>query len=312
MVIRWCLLRVVVLLGILLSIPMVQAANIVILLSAQGGAYSEVAESLQVELVRQGFASRISTLVVGGSTSEELSVLSPNLVVAVGAKATQLAVSGGDPRVPVLSLLTPRSTIQAMVSLIRSRGGDPRRFAGLYLEQPLARYFELVRLVFGSGSRVGVLLGPDSRQDLDFLLAQASPRGVHLTYEFVERASEIYPALQRLAAQSDVLLLIPDRSAVNLETAQNLLLGALRLRLPVIGYSSTFVRAGAALALYSKPAQIGSEGSEFAKLLLKGGGGGGGRYPKSLAVEVNALVAKSLGLQIESEGTRDRLMKVAE
>ena len=62
---------------------------------------------------------------------------------------------------------------------------------------------------------------------------------------------------------SDVLIALPDPIVFNLRTTRNILLSTYRKRVPVIGFSKSYVKAGALAAIYSTPEFIGKQTGEI-------------------------------------------------
>lgn len=290
----------------------VWANNIVILVSGQGSSYTELLESLQTE-IRKTPNIRISTA-TWGTTGWESSLNniiygSTQLLIAVGSNATRVALESTDTRIPVLCILLPKSTYEAMLVTAKINSSQ-RRISAIYLDQPLSRQLDLIKQALPKNNRLGVVLGPESSRDTDRLQILAEARGLTLILERAQRDSALYPALQRALADTDVFLAVPDPYVINPETAQNVLLTSFRQRVPVIGFSAAYVRAGALAAVFSSPAQIGTEAGEIARQVYRGQPLGAAKYPKYFSVAINRQVANSLNLVLEEEATlREKLQK---
>jgi hypothetical protein len=61
----------------------------------------------------------------------------------------------------------------------------------------------------------------------------------------------------------DALLAVPDPLVFNSQTAANILAAAYRRRIPLIGFSPAYTRAGALVSLYSTPDQIGFAAAKY-------------------------------------------------
>ncbi|MCL4745579.1 MAG: hypothetical protein KJZ83_09200 [Burkholderiaceae bacterium] len=297
---------------VLLASPLGASANTVaLLLSGTGTSYSEVAEAIQNEL-RRVPDSRVVSGVVGTASAEALARESRKLLIAVGTLATQEALRNADPNVALLCVLVPRASFEAMLAASRGerRTPDPRRVSALFLDQPPGRQMELIRQALPGLSRIGMILGPNSAGELDRFAVAAEGRGLKLSVEQITRDTALFPALQRVLADTDVLLALPDPQLINAETARNLLLTSFRTRTPVIGYSAAYVRAGALAAVYSTPAQIGAQTGEIARSFLAAGSLPAPQFPKQFSVTVNARVARSLGVVLDDEAAiRERIAR---
>lgn len=280
------------------------AATIAVLLSGTGGGYDEVVDAITLEVHRAG-NHRILTAVVDTPGAEEVN--QAQMLIAVGTRAARSAIRSADPKLPVLSVLLPRSAYEAIVTTARS--SDARRSSAIYLDQPMSRQVELMRAIMPNASRLSVLAGPGSQGDLDRLRAAADSRNIRITAERIARESELFPALQRVMTGADAFLALPDSRVINAQTAQNLLLTGFRQRVPVIGYSASYVRAGALAAVYVTPAQTGAQAGEIARQYLRNGVLPAPVYSRQIAVAVNHNVAKALGLSLNENTLRDKILR---
>ena len=114
---------------------------------------------------------------------------------------------------------------------------------------------------------------------------------------------DLFSSLQTLLPNVDALLLFPDPLVVNRSSLQNLMLTTYRQRVPVVGYSQNLVDAGALVAVYSTPQQIGQQVAESIQRMLSA------RhwelpppaYPKYFTIKTNSSVARSLDIEVPSE-----------
>lgn len=285
-------------------------AHVTIVVSEESDAYSEVAAAIRTVLEqRPGINPVVTVLPLQGIVARKIDLARehPDLIVAVGVRAAQyLAAQNLSP--PLLAALIPR---QAFEKIARQR--DYRMFSAVFLDQPPSRQMELIRLALPGRGRVGVVLGPESQDVLKALQAAAKESKFGLVAEKIGAAEELLPALQRVLAESDVLLAVPDPLVFNKGTVQSLLLTTYRYQDPVIGFSHAYVKAGALAAVYTTPEQAGKQAGEILVRVL------GGKswtlpppeYPKYFSVSVNHQVARSLGISIEDEAALYQSLKRA-
>jgi len=285
-------------------LPVQAIDGVTLVLSEEGRAYADLAEKVrQAVAQRPGSRLQVSTLSLAAFREREGEISrSGALVVAVGLSATQAAASL-DSRVPVLSVLVPRSAFER-VARERGRQADSRSFSAVYLDQPFSRQLSLVRHALPERTRLGLLAGPVAAEQLPLLQAAARGTRFKLGVEKVAREDEIIPALNRLLRDSEALLfIVPDPLVYNRSTIQSILLTTYRYQVPVVGFSQAYVRAGALTAVYSAPVQIGQQVAEIA-LALEGDKGRSlppPQYPKYFSVAVNHQVARSMGIEIDNE-----------
>ena len=129
----------------------------------------------------------------------------------------------------------------------------------------------------------------------------AAEHGVGLTIVEAGPAGNLFPLLRELFDATDVLLALPDPQVFNGLTIQNILTAAYRQRVPLAGFSPAYVKAGALLALYSTPAQLGAQSGEIARAVLAGRPLPPPQAPREFSVGVNADVARSLGIAVDAD-----------
>ena len=171
----------------------------------------------------------------------------------------------------------------------------------IYLDQPYKRYFELIKTTMPRASRVGLLLHASDSDESQSLSNAASKFGFLLKIELVENTQDIGEALSRMLDNIDVFLAIPDSRIHNNKTISNILTTAYRNNIPVIGFSSAYVKAGAAEAIYTSLDDIAHQASDAALQLLEHGSVSPKvQQAKYFSVSFNFEVARSLGLTIRS------------
>jgi ABC-type uncharacterized transport system substrate-binding protein len=269
--------------------------------AAHSPAHAEVIAALRAKLddaPERRVALRVTTVAeLAQDTADGGDRPAPDLILTVGTEAAA-AVLHGQPAAPVYCSLLP----QAAYSPLLAGGERAPTSSALYLDQPVARQLRLIRLALPRLARIGVVLGPESRQGEAALRRAAAGLGLTLRVEVIHEERHLVGALHRVMDEADVLLAVPDPLVFNRHTAQSVLLATYRLGKPVVGYSRAYVGAGALLAVYSTPAQIGRQLGEW--LLARPEPAGRlppPRHPRYFSVDVNERVAHSLGYEIVPE-----------
>lgn len=219
----------------------------------------------------------------------------PPLVVSVGVGACEAVLATRLP-VPVLCALVPRAAFDALRERQRDRLSP---VTALYVDQPPLRQLRLLRVALPQVRQIGVVFGPDSGRDEPLVREAATATGLGLEADRIGAERELVGAVRRVLERSDALLAVPDRLVFNRHTAQNVLLAAWRRGKPVIGFSDAYVSAGALLAVFSTPEQVGRQlGETLAALAAAPHALPAPQYPRYYTVEVNARVARALGLRL--------------
>lgn len=279
-------------------------------LSEEDGAYAQVADKLRSALSQGSGGARLPLKEMSLQSLKEGEPVRPDagqVLVAIGTGAMQELAQRNLPQ-PIINVLVPRAAFEK-ISRQSARLGDHRRFSAIYLDQPWARQFALVRYALPNRTRIGILLGPNSSVLASSLRAAAKAAGFTAMIEKADDETDLLPALNRLLVESDVLLAVPDPVIYNRSTIQSILLTSYHHQVPLFGFSASYVKAGSLAAVYSVPEQIGQQAAELIQHLA------GDRHlpqpqaPRYFSVGINTQVARSLGLALDDEATLHSKLK---
>jgi putative tryptophan/tyrosine transport system substrate-binding protein len=273
-------------------------------LSDAGGAHAEAAEALRAG-IEQAQPGRIAWRVAHWSQFASRNP-EPQWVVAVGTAAQrgmQELFAGGTAPPPLLAILVPRLAFERIADQSRVQTGT---LSAVFLDQPPTRQMDLIRLALPAVRNVGILVGGESSEQSSAMDKAAKERGMQLVTSPVGQ-SGLFPALQRVLTDAEVLLALPDPAVFNGQTAANILMAAYRRQVPLVGFSPAYVKAGALLALYSTPTQVGSRGGEVLRHALAGRSLAPPQWPREFVVGVNQDVARSLGLALDEKRLAEQL-----
>jgi hypothetical protein len=279
---------------------------IAIVSSDRSGPYQEAAEGIARELSRPGEprreAMQLSLVELAGYRGP-----TPRLYIALGTDACAVLARGGA-ATSVLCTLLPRVSFERVLRETGRRAGAT--FTALYLNQPPGRQLDLMRLALPQARRVGVLWGPESQATEAPLEAAAQARGLKIVGVAVKPNEQVFNGLKKLLDESDLLLAVADPQIYNSTSIQNILLASFRAEVPMMAFSPAYVRAGALLAVYSTPTQIGQQAGALARGVLLGQPLGVPQYPLQFEISVNEHVARSLGLKLDADQLAERLRRL--
>ena len=270
------------------------APGVAVVLGERANAYLEILDILR-KAVGPDSASGAEVLALGWHELAQLP-RGEKLIVAVGARALE-ALAATEPSAPVLACLLPKATFER----IMENHHGVRQFSAIFMDQPPARQLDLLRLALPERRRVLALTGPESRGPAKQFPAIAAERGLHMNMQYIASEAGLYSALQRGLGEADLLLALPDPSIYNDHTISDILLTAYRYKVPVIGFSLAYVRAGALMALYSSTVQVGVQVADVAREVLDGHPLPPPQYPKEFTIGINDYVARSLGIRLDDE-----------
>lgn len=282
------------------------AVKVVIVSSEHSAAYLEAARALVNELERAGL-ERSEVLEITAKEWAAAQPLTPRLFVALGSAAANVLARTPLP-VPVLCTLVPRASFELVLATSKRKASS--QFSALYLDQPWSRQLDLIRLALPEAHNIGVLWGPQSQTQAPAANASAQVHGLKLLEANVARDDLLFPSLKSVLEDADVLLAVPDPQVYNSSSIQNILLTTFRLRVPLVAFSPAYVHAGALVAVYATPQQLGLQAGTMASAVLQGKAlPATPIYSQDFSVAVNHHVAHSLGLSLDSEALRHQMRR---
>lgn len=276
--------------------PAAPALHVTAILSSDAEPYQQALAAFRRELQAAVPGARIDVVALHGDTAQLAAAVAsvareqPAVVLTLGTLATR-AVVAGVRDVPIVG---------GMVLTAADLGRAPNA-TGVYLEYPVEVELRLLKRVLPSGRRVGVLYHSAENGER-VAEAQRLASGLDLSIQAirVDGPAELPDALTTLSNRADVLWSVADPVVYNAETARTLLLFSLRNRIPLVGQSAAWVKAGALYALDRDYGDVGAQCAGFAVRIL------GGEAPSAMApvpprkirYTVNARTAAELRLSL--------------
>lgn len=231
----------------------------------------------------------------------------PRLVVALGTPACAQVVRTAS-AVAVLCTLLPRSSFEQVLRNAGRRAGPS--LSVIYLNQPYTRQIDLIRLALPEAKQVGVVWSAETAAAESGLEAVIQSRGLRLLGATTRADESVFNAFKRVLSDADVLLALADPQVYNSGSIQNILLTSFRAQIPMVAFSPAYGRAGALLAIYATPTQLGHQAGAWAKAVLQGQGLPSPAYPQAFEISVNDNVARSLGLRVNAAELTERLRRL--
>ncbi|MBS0290840.1 MAG: hypothetical protein JSS07_12500 [Proteobacteria bacterium] len=227
------------------------------------------------------------------------------LIVTIGTEALTKILKL-DTSLPVLSVLTRKKSFESQLETHGRHLNDPKHpHSVIYLDQPLERQLNLLKSLLPNPkteNNVGILLGTNSLSDQERLQKFASKKGLKLTTVNVNNFENPVAVLDGLLDDVNIVLALPDNRIYNNKTTRGMLLTAFHKRVPIIGYSKSYVNHGALGAVYSSTKQLADQTAVQIMAILKNNLQlPAPQYPNEFLVEVNYHVAHTLGLVIADE-----------
>lgn len=190
---------------------------------------------------------------IGRQILEELRSRQENdgidLIITLGAPATRM-VAGEFPGVPMFYSLTDKPL-----------GGSPDAPMIDFSAKPsLALQLDALRTMAPDIRRIGFIASKNSLEPLkEEGLEAARLLGLQIRFYYVQHAHDVPTGLRTAIQETDALLLIRDKVAVNADTLNYILQLTLENRIPTMAYTPSLVDRGILSALSPDPAQLGEQ-----------------------------------------------------
>jgi ABC-type uncharacterized transport system substrate-binding protein len=267
---------------------LVQAAplRVTLLLAEEGVAYREFAQAFASEAARLNL--QLSLTQTSELTEEA------DLVVAVGQKSSNLAIKG---RVPVLMVLLSKASFQKLRQDELAHR-DKKSISAIYFDQPTKRQLNLIEVVFPQAKKVGLMFSTASSDVIELRKAIAGSR-LSLVENQLTSTDSLHSQLIGVLESSDVLLTLPDAQIYNPSTMRNILLDSYQYKVPLIGISPSYVRAGALCAVFSNPEQLAVQAVSLTQQFVTDKTLPEPQYPRDFDVHLNYQVARSMNVRVK-------------
>lgn len=264
-------------------------AAVVVTYESSVEAFDEALHGLQAALATNGVQTvDLRSPGSEGALAQALTGREVRVVVAMGSQALA-AVRSRNPGVPVIATMVLHPKDGSSIS------------GYLDVEVPLSTVLAEMRLLLPQRRRVGILRSPArSRQTAEEIQASARKEGFTAVVMDCDGPANLLRALGALKGKVDFLLCFPDADLYNSVTIKPLILAALEDRLPVVGFSPAFVRAGAAAGVYPDYYEIGRQTAEMTLRVIRGEERGLAEGPRKVRAAVNERVARLLGIAFET------------
>jgi len=277
----------------------VSGVRVSVLVSQDAGPYQEALSGFKRYLEQQGMKVTYDIHALHGDASLASSALrlavqnKVRLVLTLGSMATRAAVKQ-----------TPELPIVAGMILTGEDLEKAPNATGVVLEFPAETELRWLTRLLPKEKRIAVLFNSGENQSrIEAASLAAKSLGLILEPRKLESPRDLPSALESLASQADALWGIADPVVLNPQTAQPILLFSLRNRIPFIGLSLTWVKAGALYALDRDYTDIGMQCGELALRIIQGKSAGTlpTVVPRKAVYSVNLKTARQLKVEIPKD-----------
>jgi putative ABC transport system substrate-binding protein len=273
-----------------------QPGQVTVVYTSEAGPYAEALDGLR-----------------GTMPSTEMTTVdlhSPNgpaeLTTSLQRGSSRLIISiGGDALAAVIEHKTTLPLVATMIMRSEQAHG-PHLASAIHLDIPVADILAELKTMFPRKTRIAVIRNPDvARQFDNAALARARQQGFTVQVVECRNPEELLRAVRSFKGQVDFVLCLPDSILYNGTTVKPLILASLECHLLIVGFSHSFVRAGAAIGVYPDFRDVGAQTGEIVHRQLTGQTVAAEEGPRKLVVAVNQRVIRLLGVDYETRGRKE-------
>lgn len=276
--------------------------RIAVLVSFDKAPFAEALKGFQDHLRKRGIQADFALYRLEGSAAKARQAVQTvkasgvALVFAQGSLATNAAVEAIHD-IPIVACLIVRTD-----HLKKTPNAT-----GVGLSFPIDVQFLWMQRFLPNAKTVGVIYNPAENQKIIEAAARiARKRGFTLASQAVRKPQDVPAALDHLAKRADVLWGVPDNLALAPQIARHMLLFSYRNRIPFIGLSPKWVKAGALYAMEWDYADIGAQSGAMAFKILRGVSPRAipPAPPRKALYSLNIRTAKQMKIDIPAEVIR--------
>jgi len=216
------------------------------------------------------------------------------VIVAIGTEALQL-VAAQRSNVPVISTMLLRGASP------NKTGGPDGAFspvATIVLDVPIPALLARLKQVFPGKTRLGIIRNTNAAGwTAAELEIRAQQQGFTVRVVDCLGAEQLLATFLTLKGQVDFVWCLPDGVLYNSATIKPLILASIENRLPLIGFSESFARAGAAIGVYPDFRDVGVQTGEIVLQIAGGQAVRALEGPRKVRLALNQSVLRLIGLR---------------
>jgi len=224
-----------------------------------------------------------------GPIKEAIDTLQAGVVIALGTSATR-AVRGMRHGLPV---------VYTMILNPAQSGIQP---PGVPMDIPPEVKLRETMRILPNIKRVGLIHSIGYQAEVEKIARACETLGLRLVAREIESQKDFSAALSEILKEADCFLMVADPVIYMPRTVEYLLLESLKCRIPVIGLSSAYAKAGAFIAFDCDYTELGRKTAELSLRILNGEKGALEEtvVSKKVRFSLNLRAAERMGIGVSS------------
>lgn len=280
--------------------------TIAVVLSREAAPYRQALKGFEEVLRSSGRTYKLQEFSTEGAAVDAVGLAArirarnPDLILTIGSGATNV-ISEQIREIPIVfSLVLPSSGNEALQGRSEARGN----MTGASMEIPIRTQFLKLKEILPSVKRIGVLYNPSvTGPTVEAAMQTAASMGLELVPMQVESEKDVVSSTEAMTDKVDVLWSVADSSVFSPTGLKQILLATLRNRVPFVGLSPSFVKAGALVAFSVDYQDVGRQSGDLAMKILSGAEPARipMTVPRTITLSVNMNTAKQIQVQIQDD-----------
>lgn len=270
--------------------------TVLMILSKDGESYRAVAHALKANLQGKNAALWHFEQKIAATWTDEKVDVRVDYIVAIGTTATQVALAK-KPAQFVLSVFIPESAFSAAVD---GQKQPLTRISAIYLDQPMFRLIKLGKKLLPNAKQVGFLISDAQQIKEAEILEMSAKYKLNASIVNVTDSPLLDDTILDLVTRSDFIIALPDPVVNVPRRVKKMLHYSKEKQVPIIGFSKSFVYAGALASVFSTPESIGRQAAERVERHINGKAPWPitNEYPIYFDIAINKETEKLMGVDI--------------
>lgn len=212
----------------------------------------------------------------------------PDMILTIGTKATKIT-SKRTQKIPIIYNMIFNT----------ERFNNPN-ITGISLHIPLRIKLKYIKKILPQAKRIGLIYTHKSLHSYKEAIKTCKNYNYKLITKKVTSGKDLDEAIKEIAWKIDLFIMVPDSQLYFPQSVKYLLLETLKKKIPVIGLSSIYTKAGALLSFDCHYKDMGLQAGEIAEKIVKGQTPSDiiPLSPRKVHISINTLVAERLGIKL--------------
>jgi ABC-type uncharacterized transport system substrate-binding protein len=270
-------------------------AKVLIVTSAGVEPYQQAVKAMTASLRDAGIRPQTVEIPVDGNEVLIVAAMQSGpykAVVAVGPEA-RWSIGKAHVKAPVISTMMFLSDLEEEAN--QGRDTPVNQAGAVYLDADPAELARQIRESFPELRRAGFLVAPD--QNIDAWKSAFGKEKFQVVTAEASKRADVVKAFVPLKGKVDFLVCLPTARLYTAQSIEALLRASVEKNLPVIGFSQSFLQAGAAAAVFASHESIGVQTADLVRKLAAGAKVVEDETARKVEVHTNTRVMRAMGLR---------------